>query len=212
MFAKHLCETSSSFEFFFPFLVCSESPGSGGEKRGWERQRSVFFFVFVLVFVIKALGKQRCCRLSNSLPACLAGWLTGWLPLQEPQYFTAVVSAIDSAVNLAPHPWKRFRILIPLTPPPKPTYPHLPWSPPLPLPPLAHHHHPQFIPTSVRSANKILCMIFFLALPLSSSRPSPLHFLACSPPPPVPPTPTKRIQSTAMASALVGSGRMCSAQ
>lgn len=61
----------------------------------------------------KARSKQRCCRLSNPLPACLPGWL----PLPEPQYFTAIVSAIDSAVNPTPHPWKRFRILIPLTPP-----------------------------------------------------------------------------------------------
>lgn len=39
----------------------------------------------------------------------------GSLPV--PQYFTAFVSAIDSAVNPAPHPWKRFRILIPLPSP-----------------------------------------------------------------------------------------------
>lgn len=44
-------------------------------------------------------------------------WLAGWLPLPEPQYFTAIVSAIDSAVNPTPHPWKRFRILIPLPSP-----------------------------------------------------------------------------------------------
>lgn len=65
----------------------------------------------------KAWSKQRCCRLSNPLPVCLPASLPGWLPLPEPQYFTAIVSAIDSAVNPTPHPWKRFRILIPLTPP-----------------------------------------------------------------------------------------------
>lgn len=48
----------------------------------------------------------------GSATPCLAG-----LPLPEPQYFTAIVSAIDSAVNPTPHPWKWFRILIPLTPP-----------------------------------------------------------------------------------------------
>lgn len=37
--------------------------------------------------------------------------------MPEPQYFTAFVSAIDSAVNPTPHPWKRFRILIPLPSP-----------------------------------------------------------------------------------------------
>lgn len=47
-------------------------------------------------------------------PVCLPACLPGWLPLPEPQYFTAFVSAIDSAVNPTPHPWKRFRILIPL--------------------------------------------------------------------------------------------------
>lgn len=39
------------------------------------------------------------------------------LLLPELQYFTAFVSAIDSAVNPTPHPWKGFRILIPLPSP-----------------------------------------------------------------------------------------------
>lgn len=49
--------------------------------------------------------------LSNP-PACFPR-----LPLPEPHYFTAFVNAIDSAVNPTPHPWKRFRILIPLPSP-----------------------------------------------------------------------------------------------
>lgn len=65
----------------------------------------------------KARSKQRCFGLSNPLPACLPASLPGWLPLPEPQHFTAFVSAIDSAVNPTPHPWKRFRILIPLPSP-----------------------------------------------------------------------------------------------
>lgn len=70
------------------------------------------------LFVVK-LGVNRD-AVGSATPflfACLPACLAGWLPLPEPQYFTAIVSAIDSAVNPAPHPWKRFRILIPLTPP-----------------------------------------------------------------------------------------------
>lgn len=48
-------------------------------------------------------------------PACPACALPGSLPV--PQYFTGFVSAIDSAVNPAPHPWKRFGILISLPSP-----------------------------------------------------------------------------------------------
>lgn len=50
----------------------------------------------------------------GSATPCLCA-LPGSLPV--PQYFTAFVSAIDSAVNPTPHPWKRFRILIPLPSP-----------------------------------------------------------------------------------------------
>lgn len=87
----------------------------------WSQWRQRFLFFLPLCCVICDLNssKQRCGRLSNPLPACLPAWLAGWLPLQEPQYFSAIVSAIDSAVNPTPHPWKRFRILIPLTPPPQ---------------------------------------------------------------------------------------------
>lgn len=38
-------------------------------------------------------------------------------PVPEPQYFTAFVSAIGSAVTRAPHPWRGFRVLIPLPSP-----------------------------------------------------------------------------------------------
>lgn len=63
-----------------------------------------------------ARSKQRCSRLSKPPLIPCPSWLAG-LSLPEPEYFTRFVSAIDSAVNLTPHPWKRFRILIPLPSP-----------------------------------------------------------------------------------------------
>lgn len=67
---------------------------------------------FVSLIVIKARVNRSAVGSATPPPACLPGWL----PLQEPQYFTAIFNAIDSAVNPTPHPWKWFRILIPLTP------------------------------------------------------------------------------------------------
>lgn len=78
--------------------------------------RCIFFLPCSCIICGKTRSKQRCYG-AQQPPACLPACLPGWLPLPEPQYFTAFVSAIDSAVNPTPHPWKWFRILIPLPSP-----------------------------------------------------------------------------------------------
>lgn len=95
------------------FLLPSQYSVKAQAVYSWWSQRCVFFFspLSAASFVPK-LGVNR--GAAGSETPCLPPCLLGWLPLPEPQYFTAFVSAIDSAVNPTPHPWKRFRILIPL--------------------------------------------------------------------------------------------------
>lgn len=136
------------------------------------RPRDKDAFYFLTVYVICTNKQKRCSRLCNPLLASLP----------ELQYFTAFVSAIDSAVNPTPHPWKGFRILIPL---PSPVHLNL---------------------------NAFRKQDFMHDLPPPSLLPSSLHPLHPSPLFPLPPSllgllsssPPKRI-CVEMASALVGS-------
>lgn len=163
-------------------------------KRKHRKGRDLYFLCLCCSICDKKAWVNR--GAVGSATPCLPG-LADWLPLQEPQYFTAVVSAIDSAVNPTPHPWKRFRILIPLTPPP---FSHPPLGPPPPPP------HPSSSQSPCVQANKILCMIFLFLL--SATR--PLHPLFPSSPLLGSTIPSK--ESARRWLQLLWAPRMCSAQ